>query len=157
MKPTGTKCHDSGKHAHHDQLALYKFSECICPHAPLLSESTRVHTTLYTCCRDGIYKGNATARKTTQTRKRAVSRKQGSDSYCLASITATENVEGGKIVATYIATHTSHQLTLMECRHLPLPQSVTAQVRSMLTSGVQMEKVINGNLVFSGHVSMYKL
>lgn len=92
-----------------------------------------------------MYRGNATARKTPQTRKRAASRKQGSDGYCLASITATENVENGEVTVTYIATHTSHQINLMECRHLPLPQSVTAQVRSMLAAGVHVEKVIDGN------------
>ena len=48
----------------------------------------------------------------------------------------------------YTTTHTSHTLEFSECKHLPLPKSVTTRVKTLLARGVQMEKVMDGMLIF---------
>ncbi len=72
----------------------------------------------------------------------------GSDSYCLSSISVTEHMESGKVVANYVATHSNHQIFLNECKHLPLPHSVKTEVQTMLANGVQLETVLDGNPFF---------
>ena len=99
-------------------------------------------TTMYACCRDG----NSSSRITSQKRKGKVSRKMGSECYCLSNMIATEHTESGRVVVKYVMTHTNHQPNVMECKHLPLPQSVTHKVRELLASGVQMERVLDGKL-----------
>ena len=56
-------------------------------------------------------------------------------------------MENGKVVVNYMATHTNHQINLKECKHLPLPQSVSTQVQTMLANGVQVDKVLDGKLL----------
>lgn len=101
-------------------------------------------TVMFTCCRDGVYKGNYRPRKTLQTRKRKCSRKLSYDAYCLSSITATECLQSGTVRVKYVATHTNHSLSLKELKHLPIPMSVRTKVKTMLANGVQMEKVLDG-------------
>ena len=144
VKPTGGKSNDSGKNTSYSESTSH-FINCY-PPIHLLSELTR--STLYTCCRDGAYRDNPAVRATTQKRKRAGSRKMGSESYCLASISVTKHMESGKVVASYIATHTNHQITLEECKHLPLPRSIKTEVQTMLANGVQVETVLDGNPLF---------
>ncbi len=91
-----------------------------------------------------MYKGNYRPRKTLQTRKRKGSRKLSYDVYCLSSITATECLGTGRVVVKYVATHTNHDLTLKQLKHLPIPASVRRKVQTMLANGVQMGKVLDG-------------
>lgn len=68
---------------------------------------------------------------------------------------ATQNLETGKVTVTYTATHTNHQLSLMECKHLPIPKSVKEKVKTMLANGVQMEKIMDGMYVCSYNIYSY--
>ena len=108
-------------------------------------------TTMYTCCRDGQQKENTAPRKTSQKRKCSASRKLP-DTFCLARMTATEYLESGKVVVDYIATHTGHDLNVKECKYLPLPTSVRKQVMDMLASGVQLEKVLEGEFIIVANI-----
>ena len=101
-------------------------------------------TVVYTCCRDGKYRGNTDHRMSSQKRITKESRKLGSDLFCLANMTVIQNIETGKVTVTYTATHTNHHLSLMECKHLPIPKSVKEKVKTMLANGVQMEKIMDG-------------
>ena len=104
---------------------------------------------VYTCCRDGKYRGNIGNRITSQKRKFKETRKLGPELFCLANMTATQNLETGKVTVNYTATHTNHKLSLMECKHLPVPKSVKEKVKTMLANGVQMEKVMDGMYMHS--------
>ena len=55
-------------------------------------------------------------------------------------MTAKEDLKTGVVTVIYTSTHTSHTLELSECKHLPLPRSVTTRVKTLLARGVQMEK-----------------
>ena len=59
-------------------------------------------------------------------------------------MTAKEDLKTGAVTVIYTSTHTSHTLGLSECKHLPLPRSVTTRVKTLLARGVQMEKVMDG-------------
>ena len=59
-------------------------------------------------------------------------------------MTATQNLKTGKVTIHYTSTHTNHQLSLMECKHLPIPKSVKEKVKTMIANGVQMEKIMDG-------------
>ena len=73
----------------------------------------------------------------------------GADYYCLASITTHECLESGKVVVKYCMTHTNHKSNLEECKHIPLPKSVSDRVRLLLASGVTIEKVLDGKCFFN--------
>ena len=68
----------------------------------------------------------------------------GGENFCLAHITANENVTSGKVSIKYVSTHTNHAINIEECKHLPLPKSVVEQVRMMFASGIQVEKIMDG-------------
>ncbi|XP_065916328.1 uncharacterized protein [Dysidea avara] len=99
---------------------------------------------VYTCCRDGGYRGCTKQCKTDKQRSSKESRKLTPEKFCLASITATENLVSGKVTVCYTATHTNHQLNLKECKHLPLPKAVIERVKTMLANGVEMETIMDG-------------
>ena len=59
-------------------------------------------------------------------------------------MTACENLNTRVVTVSYIATHTNHPLELKECKYLPLPKTVAVRVKTLLASGVQMEKIMDG-------------
>ena len=63
----------------------------------------------------------------------------GTNKFCLAHITATENLISRKVSVKYVATHTNHQLNLEECKNLPIPRSIADEVKRMFANGVQVE------------------
>lgn len=69
------------------------------------------------------------------------------EGFCLARLTATENVHTGAVTVSYISTHTSHELNLSECKYLPLPRSVRQDVQEMLSKNIRMEKVLDGERI----------
>ena len=81
-------------------------------------------------------------------RKQTPSRKLGAENYCLAHISTTEEVSSGKVSIMYCSTHTNHEINLEECKNLPFPRSVVEQVKTMFASGVQIEKIIDGQFTF---------
>lgn len=83
-------------------------------------------------------------RKTLKSRKRSASRKMSAENYCLAHIIATVHVGSSKVSVKYVSTHTNHELSLGECKNLPLPCTVVEQVKRMFASGVQIEKIMDG-------------
>lgn len=68
----------------------------------------------------------------------------GSEKFCLAHITATEDVLSGKVSVKYTPTHTNHEVTLKECKNLPLPKAVAEQVKRLFSTGVTIEKIMDG-------------
>ena len=110
-----------------------------------------MQTTLYTCCRDGDTHISVKSPTTTQKRRGRATRKLGSDNYCLSSMTAHETMESGKVVVNFVTTHTNHHNCLAECKHLPLPKSVHKKVQSLLASGVQIERVLDGRWFSMNH------
>ena len=103
-----------------------------------------VRTVMYTCCRDGQYKQNTTPRATNSTRITKESRKLGKDSYCLARMTANENLQTGKVWLQYISTHSNHELSLAESKHLPLLNSVKEEVQEKFAKGISIERIMDG-------------
>ena len=110
-----------------------------------------MQTTQYTCCRDGNTHISIKSPTTTQKRKGRATRKLGLDNYCLSSMTAHECMESGKVVVKYVMTHTNHHNCLAECKHLPLPKSVTKKVQSLLASGVHIDHVLDGKQFSINH------
>ena len=55
--------------------------------------------------------------------------------FCLAGMTAKEDLKTGAVTVINTTTHTSHTL-----EHLPLPKSVTTRVKILLARGVQMKR-----------------
>ena len=104
-------------------------------------EPTR--SVMYTCCDDGQYKPNSAPRKSNQTRKHTQTRKLG-EKYCLARMTATKNLKTGTVSLQYIATHTNHELSLAETKHLPLPQSLKKEVQDKFAKGISLERIMDG-------------
>ena len=100
---------------------------------------------IFSCCRDGEQRGNTSVRKTDKKRNPKTSRKL--NGFCFARITATECLSTGVVTVYYIATHTNHDLTLDECKHLPLPQSVRKTVQEMLAKDISMDKVLDSKLL----------
>ena len=89
-------------------------------------------TVVYTCCRDGGYKGWDQERKTSKKRNSNESQKLPREQFCLAGMTAKEDLKAGVVTVIYTATHTYHTLELSECKHLPLPRSVTTRAKTLL-------------------------
>ena len=83
-------------------------------------------TVLYTCCRDGNKREHTGPSKTGKTRKHRQSRRL--ENYCIARTIATEDQSEGRVEVKYISTHTNHELTVTECRHLPRPNSVRKDI-----------------------------
>lgn len=98
---------------------------------------------VYTCCRDGKVRHNKQQRKTSVTRRMALSRKLG-ETFCLSRMTVTEDLATKEVTVAYIATHTNHQLSLKENKFLPLPQSVKKEVGEKFSKGVSIERIIDG-------------
>ena len=107
----------------------------------LLIDDKRVN--IFSYCRDGEKRGSTSVRKTDKKRNPKTSRKL--NGFCLARITATECLSTGAVTVFYIATHTNHDLTLDECKHLPLPQSMRT-VQEMLAKDISMAKVLDSKL-----------
>ena len=105
-----------------------------------------VRSALFTCCRDGEYKGRV--QSTGQNRTRRASRKMGTERFCLAHIVATEDSVSGKVSVKYTPTHTNHEVTLKECKNLPLPKEVGEQVKRLFSTGVTKEKIMDGECTF---------
>lgn len=97
---------------------------------------------LYTCCRDGEYIDTHQIKERKRARKS--SRKLGKEQFCIAHITATEYLDSGKVYVKYTSTHTNHDVDLGECKHLPLPKSIFDRVRNMFSTGVTIDKVMDG-------------
>ena len=101
-------------------------------------------TVLYVCCRDGMKKGHAGPNKTGKTRKHE-SRKI--EQYCLSRMIVTEYLKERKVHVRYISTHTNHDLSLQECKHLPLPPSLKTDIQQQFAEGVLLERIIGSKLL----------
>lgn len=100
-------------------------------------------TLLYTCCRDGKKRKNVQPRKTEENRKTGVSRKLESG-FCIARMTATEDLNAGKVTVEYVSTHTSHTPSIEECKYIPLPPSLRKEVQEKFVKGVTIERIMDG-------------
>ena len=89
-------------------------------------------------------KGHAGANKTGKTRKNHESCKI--EQYCLSRMIVTESLKEGKVHVRYISTHTNHDLGLQECKHLPLPPSIKADIQQF-AEGVLLERIIDSKLI----------
>lgn len=96
---------------------------------------------MYTCCRDGIKRGHIGPNQTGKTRQRSETRKL--ESYCLARMTAIEHLSDGSVEVRYISTHTNHDPGIAECKHLPLPQSIKADVQQQFAAGISLERIMD--------------
>ena len=108
----------------------------------ILLEQLRV--VLYTCCRDGLARENRQPRKTDKCRKKGSTRKLDKDGFCIARITANENLETGVVKVEYLSTHSCHKPSVEECRYLPLPPSLCQKVKEKCAAGITIEKIMNG-------------
>ena len=103
-------------------------------------------TVMYTCCRDGNKRGHTGLSKTGKTRKYGLSRKMGD--YCIAArMIATRTQSQGRVDVKYISTHTNHEVTLTECRHLPLPNPVREDIHQQFAAGVSLERIMDSTLI----------
>lgn len=141
MQPTGETCSTNGK----IEVAIATSVSYI--HIMYISANTFIEecrTVVYTCCRDGGYRGCERERKTSKKRVSRESRKLSPEKFCLATMTVNEDLNTRVVTVSYIATHTNHSLDLSECKYLPLPKAVAARVKTLLANGVQMEKIMDG-------------
>ena len=90
-------------------------------------------------------KGHAGPNKTGNTRKHHNSRKI--EQYCFSRMIVTEYLKEGKVHVLYISNHTSHDLSLQECKHLPLPPSIKADIQQQFAEGVFLERIIDSKLI----------
>ena len=98
-------------------------------------------TVMYTCCRDGNKREHTGPSKTGKTRKHQQNRKL--ENYCIAMMIATENRSEGRVEVKYISTHTNHELSVTECRNLPLPNSVREDICQQFAAGISLERIMD--------------
>lgn len=101
---------------------------------------------LYVCCRDGT-KAQAKSHQNITGQKRKIindTRKLGN--FCVARMTATENLENGKVNVVYISSHCNHVPGIEECKYLPLPPSVKKHIQQQFVAGVSLERIIDGKI-----------
>ena len=101
---------------------------------------------LYTCCRDGMARDNECPRKTKKCRKKRPTRKLDKDGFCIARMTATENLKTGMVTVNYISSHSCHKPSIDECKYLPLPASLRQKVLEKCAAGITIEKIMDGEL-----------
>ena len=118
--------HNAGKNNIADTCTLSMLYQCM-------------HVQLCTFAVEMARKSHTGVTKTNKTRKPALSCKIGT--YCTARIIATENLTTGTVQVRYISTHMNYGLSLQECRHLPLPQSVKREIQEQFAVGVSLERV----------------
>ena len=99
----------------------------------LISDEKR--TVVYTCYRDGGYKGCDQERKTSKKRNSKESQKLPCEKFCLAGMTAKEDLKTGVVTVIYTATHINHTLELSECKHLPLPMQKCDKSEDIVSKG----------------------
>lgn len=102
---------------------------------------------MYTCCRDGNKRGHTGLSKTGKIRKHRHSRKMGN--YCIARVLATQTQSEGRVDVKYISTHTNHELTMTECRHLPLPNSVREDICQQFAAGISLERIMDSMYIYA--------
>ena len=90
-------------------------------------------------------RGHAGANKTGKTRKHHESRKI--EQYYLSRMIITEYLKERKVHVRYILTHTNHDLSLQECKHLSLPPSIKADIQQQFAEGVLLERIIDSKLL----------
>ena len=71
-------------------------------------------TVVYTCCQEGGYKGCDRESKTSKKRNSKESQTLPREQFCLAGMTAKEDLKTGVVTVIYTATHTNHTLELSE-------------------------------------------
>ena len=96
---------------------------------------------MYTCCRDGNKREHTGPSRTGKTRKHRQSRKL--ENYCIARMIATENRSEGRVEVKYISTDTNHELSVTECRNLPLPNSVREDICQQFAAGISLERIMD--------------
>ena len=96
---------------------------------------------MYTCCRDGHKREFTGSNKTGKSRKHRQSRKL--ENYCIARMIATENRSEGRVEVKYISTHTNHEVTVTECRHLPLPNPMREDICKQFAAGISLERIMD--------------
>ena len=106
---------------------------------------TRTVLVVHFCCRDGMKRGHAGANKTGKIRKHHESRKI--EQYYLSRMIITEYLKERKVHVHYILTHTNHDLSLQECKHLSLPPSIKADIQQQFAEGVLLERIIDSKLL----------
>ena len=102
---------------------------------------------LYTCCRDGNKREHTGPSKTGKTRKHQQSRRL--ENYCIARMIATEDRSERRVEVKYISTHTNHELTVTECRHLPLPNSVRKDICQQFAAGISLERIMDSMYTYT--------
>jgi len=106
----------------------------------------QLRVVLYTCCRDGLARENKQPRKTDECRKKQLTRKLDKDGFCIARMTATENLKTGLVTVEYLSSHSGHKPSIEECKFLPLPPSLRQNVLEKCAAGISIEKIMDGEL-----------
>ena len=107
---------------------------------------------MYTCCRDGNKREHMGPSITGKSRKHRQSRKL--ESYCIARMIATEYQSEGRVEVKYISTHTNHELTVTECRHLPLPISVRKDICQQFATGISLERIMDSMYTYIHNIQL---
>ena len=89
---------------------------------------------------------NEQPRKTDKCRKGGITRKLDNSGYCIARMTATENLQTGLVNVEYLSSHSCHKPSIEECRFLPLPPSLRQKVQEKCVAGITIEKIMDGEL-----------
>ena len=89
---------------------------------------------------------NEQPRKTDKCHKGDITRKLDTSGYCIACITATENLQTGLVNVEYLSSHSCHKPSIEECRFLPLPPSLRQKVQEKCAAGMTIEKIMDGEL-----------
>ena len=74
------------------------------------------------------------------------SRKLGSP--CISRMYCTRE-PGGCVRVQYIQTHTNHNLSIGELKHMPLPAGTKQKVAMQLSKGVPIPRILEGTLMYT--------
>ena len=105
----------------------------------------------YVCCRSGKYRPNKKCvenqhDKSIKRRKRKRSRKL--NGVCVSRMYVRKYVDQ-HIELEYISVHTGHEVNESELAYLPLPKSTREAVYLKLSQGVNMNRIVEGDLRLS--------
>ena len=80
-----------------------------------------------------VARENKQPRKTDKVCKGGITRKLGNSAYCIACMTATENLQTGE----YLSSHSCHiKPSIKECKFLPLSPPLHQKVQENCTAGI---------------------
>ena len=102
-------------------------------------------TYYFACCRDGTFKERQ-AEGTHKKRAKRQSRRIGGVCVSRMYVTRTSNAVSVK----YITTHTNHDLSLQQAKHLPLPKDVKDGITIKLSLGIPTDRILDGIMSYNG-------